>query len=149
MPDVVYPPATDPIAAHPGGGVVVAGTTWGGEGASGGGEWDYATLRYGAGGALLWQETFDATTWSESATSVAVAPSGEVVVAGGGWRLDYTVLEYAGDGTRLRELYYDGPGHNSDVALDVLVARDGRIAATGLSVGVKHNFDMATVMFDE
>lgn len=137
------------IAAHPAGGVAVAGTTWGGERAAGGGQWDFLTLRYGASGKLLWGEAFDASTWSESALSVAVSPAGEVVAAGGGWGLDYTLLKYDAGGTRLWAGYYDGAGRNSDIARKALILPDGSVAVTGLSVGARGHFDIATVAFSE
>jgi hypothetical protein len=72
------------------------------------GDYDYLTLSYGSGGDLRWEKRYNGIgNGLDSATAVAVGPSGSIYVAGISYVGMYTgqeefcIVKYAADGTRL------------------------------------------------
>jgi PQQ-like domain len=134
--------------------VFVTGTS---TGFSSGG--DYATVAYNAAtGRQLWVRRYDGPADSyDSASALAVGPSGgKVVVTGlssGRRSNDYATIAYdAATGTQLWVRRYNGPGNSTDEAHSVAVSPSGKKvfvtgdsatlaydAATGTQLWVRHD----------
>lgn len=78
--------------------------------------------------------------------AVAARPDGSLVVAGyqeheglaarADWDRDGLIVEYSADGTRGRELRYDGPLHLDDTFAAIEILDDDRVLVTGASRGL-------------
>jgi outer membrane protein assembly factor BamB len=102
---------------------------------------NYGTLAYSARtGTRLWARFYGARRSTEFANSVAVSPSGTVLVTGGtrgrsGLNTDYATVAYSPGGAQLWARRYSGPGNHSDIASAVAVPGNGRVYVTGTSWG--------------
>jgi WD40 repeat protein len=138
------------IALSPDGSrVFITGGTHGSNG------YDYLTAAYDASsGSKLWVSTYDGpANGDDQALAVAASPDGsKVFVTGASEGLtsgqDFATVAYdATTGSQVWAARYDGPGHSTDQAVDVLVSSDGsRVFTLGTSAGA--TYDIATVAYD-
>lgn len=141
------------LAVDANGDVVVTGSSIGGTGNR-----DYYTTKYAAAdGALLWRRRYNGpANGADSAESVAVDPSGNVIVTGSSeaenddgnlvanW---YTAKYAAADGALIWEKRYSGPAGYGDEAHSVAVAENGNIVVSGSSKNALGNFDYYTAKY--
>jgi hypothetical protein len=108
------------------------------------GAYDYYTAKYAAAdGGLLWERRYNGpANGDDSANSVAVDTSGNVVVTGFslsstffGSRDYYTAKYAAADGALLWEQRYNGPAHGDDYANALAVDPRGNVIVTGVLSG--------------
>jgi outer membrane protein assembly factor BamB len=120
---------------------------------------DYATIAYDAAtGARLWVQRYNGpASRYDSARSVAVSPTGDVVfVTGestGTAKDDYATIGYnAATGARLWVQRYNGPGNGRDSAESVAVSPGGdTVFVTGISAGstgTTSKADYATIAYN-
>jgi len=103
---------------------------------------DYYTAKYAAGdGALLWEKRYNCPTdGQDQATAVAVDGTGNVVVTGNTFLMDYRESDYytakyaSADGALLWEKRFKGPGGVGD-SPHCLALGPGTVAVTGTSNG--------------
>jgi uncharacterized delta-60 repeat protein len=123
------------LALGAGNTVHVTGQSWGGSTG-----YDFATLKYSAGGDLLWERRFNGpANSSDEAYAVTVGADGSVAVAGhsvgSGTERDSETLKYSAAGELLWERRYNGPGNSTDIAYALDMGSDGSVAVAGRSVG--------------
>src|SRR5262249_37228488 len=115
---------------------------------------DYATVAYDTHtGAQLWAAHYNGPAkGDDSASSVAVAPTGHTVYvtgssAGTNSADDYATVAYdAATGAQRWLKRYDGPGHATDQAVSVAVSpAASKLFVTGTSMGTNSGTDYATV----
>src|SRR5439155_1261171 len=102
------------IAVDSANNVLVTGSSYGSNG-----NYDYATIKYSAGGVPLWTNRFNGLgNGDDLAVALAVDGSNNVFVTGSsvgsGGNLDYATIKYSGTGVPLRTNYYNGPANGDD-----------------------------------
>jgi uncharacterized delta-60 repeat protein len=95
---------------------------------------DVATLKYSAGGDLLWERRFRSSGGNAQPSAIAVDPRGFVYVGGAAWvdgGFDALLLKYDLDGNLLWSRNQGQPGHGWDAAHSMVLAPDGDIVLGG------------------
>lgn len=123
------------IAVDPEGNVFVTGYSYGGET-----DFDFVTLKYDAGGNLIWTKRYNGPANSTDYSQVLVADQeGHVYAAGHsngiGTSLDATLVKYDRDGHQLWVSRYDGPVNRDDWVYAAALSPDGGMVAAGYSFG--------------
>jgi uncharacterized delta-60 repeat protein len=140
------------IAVDESGNVYVTGTSYGGPGTA----FDYATVKYNAGGVEQWVARYDGTAHNQdNAKAIAVDSSGNVYVTGessvppgtGSVYLDYVTVKYNADGNQAWVARYNGPGNSQDNANAITVDSSGNVYVAGRSVGLTTD-GYATIKYD-
>jgi uncharacterized delta-60 repeat protein len=115
---------------------------------------DYATLKYGPDGTLLWEKRYNGPANGEDhATAMAVDGNGNVYVTGDSSRgnslADYATLKYDPEGTLLWEKRYNGPANGEGYATAMAVDGNGNVYVTGwlFTTGDNLRVDYATVKY--
>lgn len=118
---------------------------------------DYTTIAYGPRGHRLWTASYNGPDSNiDEALGVAVTPDGDAVFVTGysfggpSTTNDATTIAYDGaTGAELWVARYDGPGHDTDVGVDLAVAPDGQtVYVTGASIGDDGMLDVLTISYD-
>ncbi len=130
------------------GNVFVSGYSWGS-----GTEYDYATIKYSAGGKQLWAKRYNgpgnARDW---ALAMAVDGSGNVYVTGrsegSGTGIDYATIKYDTNGKQLWVKRYNGRGNGEDWAWAMAVDGSGNVYVTGDSEGSGSDLDYVTIKYN-
>ncbi len=127
--------------------VIVTGSSYGG-----GGDYDYATIKYSSAGVPLWTNCYNGPgNVTDEALAVAVDGSNNVIVTGysygGGSYYDYATIKYSSAGVPLWTNCYTGPGNNYDEAYAVAVDGSNNVIVTGGAVGSGGNYDYATIQY--
>ena len=117
-------------------------------------------LAHGQTAVEVWVQRYNGPTDSDDrATSAAVDPSGNVIVAGrsdaGIARDDWLIIKYSGAGVPLWTNRYNGPANSVDSANAVAVDTDGNVIVTGFSIASEYfasgltysDFDYATIKY--
>ncbi|HDR00104.1 MAG TPA: hypothetical protein ENN51_07475 [candidate division WOR-3 bacterium] len=135
------------IVADGTGAVYVTGASWG-DGTS----YDYATVKYGPGGAELWVRRYDGPAQgSDEATAIA-AFGNRIAVTGGSARADlYTdivTIVYDTDGNELWTARFNGPNDGNDMGRAVTFDAEGNVIVAGYSIGTDILWDLVTVKYD-
>ena len=133
------------IAAYPGGGVVVTGSSM-----ISGFYPDLVVLRFGAEGALLWSRSVDYPGHqTEAGRDVVIGPGGDVFVVGTGWAgshgNDIVMAKFSPDGTEIWRTAYDSPEHADDVATAAAASQTGSFLVTGVIGGSGDASDIVTI----
>jgi putative pyrroloquinoline-quinone binding quinoprotein len=118
---------------------------------------DYSTIAADADGTPLWGRSYNGPDSNiDEALDVAVSTDGRTVYVTGysfggpATTNDATTIAYdALTGRQLWVARYDGPGHDTDVGVDVAVAPDGEsVFVTGASIGTDGMLDVLTLAYD-
>lgn len=120
-------------------------------GTSGG---SYATIKYFADGDTAWVRRFPASGGRSGpqANAIAIDNFNNVYVTGRRGTpasLDYLTLKYSTEGIFQWSQEYNGPGNNTDEAVDTGVDNQGNVYVTGFSFGDTTNFDYATIKYGQ
>jgi uncharacterized delta-60 repeat protein len=114
--------------------------------------WDYAIIKYDAGGNQLWVARYNGPDLYNITTALAVDGSGNVYVTGGstgsGTNYDYATIKYNASGSQLWAARYNGPGNFWDEARALAVDGSGNVYVTGWSYGSGTSYDYATIKYD-
>ncbi|MFM2019091.1 MAG: hypothetical protein RL007_2747 [Bacteroidota bacterium] len=114
------------------GNVFITGASWDGLND----EFDYVTIKYNSNGTQLWLQEYDNFSGNDIATSIALDPSGNVIVTGMSWdglidEYDYVTIKYNGvSGSQMWLQEYD-QWSASDKATSVAVDANGDVYVTG------------------
>ena len=118
------------------------------------GSYDYATVKYSAGGQQQWATRYNGPANSyDLAADLVVDAAGDVYVTGTTYtdtQSDYATLKYDAAGQQRWEVLYNGPANGYDEAAKLVLAiADNRLVVTGTSDGGSSTgFDMATVGYN-
>jgi uncharacterized delta-60 repeat protein len=143
--------ATD-IAVDANGNVYVTGQSQGS-----GTNFDYATVKYSAGGVQQWVRRYDAANLADRANAIAVDEAGHVYVTGSStasiqfedvFLIDYATIKYDWNGNVVWTKRYDREGN--DQATDLAVDKTGNVYVTGSSGPPEEepDNDFATVKYN-
>ncbi len=137
------------LAVDRSGNVIVTGYSQG----SGSG-YDYATIKYSAGGIPLWTNRYNGPANSDDyALAVAEDSNGSSFVTGystgNGSGTDYTTIKYSSAGIPVWTNYYNGPGNGNDSGYAIAADGYGNVIVTGYAVGTSGNSDFATLKFHD
>ncbi len=114
---------------------------------------DYATVKYDAGGQLLWIARYNGSSnGNDSPTSIAIDQAGNVYVTGTsdstGVLYDYATIKYNPAGVSQWIARYNGPANDGEVANAITVDQTSNVYVTGWSVGVGTGNDFATIKYN-
>ncbi len=117
-----------------------------------GGDYDYATVKYGQNGNQLWTTKYNGSANGDDyANAVAVDGYGNVYVTGYttglGTGRDYATIKYNSNGNELWVVRYNKPGKGDDYANAIVVDGSGNVYVTGSSIGAGGDYDYATIKY--
>jgi len=115
--------------------------------------YDFATIKYGPDGSLLWVQRYNGPgngmDWP--APNIIVDGQGNVYVAGeskgSGTDSDYATIKYGPDGSQLWVRRYNGPGNSFEEVAGLAVDGQGNVYVTGGSGQAPDNSDCATIKY--
>jgi hypothetical protein len=142
------------LAVDGAGNVYVTGDSWGGNPATGGTGYDYATVKYDTYGNQQWVPVarYDGPdSGDDKATALAVDGAGNVYVTGRSDDLapfDYATVKYDANGNQQWVARYNGPVNGADDATALAVDAAGNVYVTGTSAGSGTYADYATVKYN-
>jgi hypothetical protein len=115
---------------------------------SGGGNYDYATIKYSSAGVPLWTNRYDGPeNGPDEAVAVAVDGSNKVIVTGSltgsEGPYDYATIKYSSAGVPLWTNLYSGRDNATALAVD----GSNNVIVTGFSVGSGSGWDYATIQY--
>lgn len=114
---------------------------------------DYCTIKYGTAGDSIWIKRYNnQSNGNEQASGIVVSDEGEVYVtgtsAGTNTGLDYSTVKYNSRGIQQWAVRYNGPAGLNDLAVGIVMDKEGDIFVTGNSMGNGSNWDIATVNYN-
>ncbi len=132
------------LAVDSAGNVYVIGSSEGSNGK------DYATVKYDFAGTELWVVVYDGPGHGDdSAYSMAMDPTGNIVVTGGVFvtsmflfyhdNNDYGTVKYDPDGNQLWVVHKNNMAPGEDMSYDVATDEAGNVYVTGINSTVKYN----------
>jgi uncharacterized delta-60 repeat protein len=124
-------------------------------GASVGGGFDYATIKYNSSGVQQWVAGYNGPgDGLDQAYYLAVDISGNVYVTGlsfgSGTDYDYATIKYNSNGIQQWFARYNGTGNSFDAAYSLTVDVSGNVYVTGVSAvsGTSYDYDYATIKYN-
>jgi len=113
---------------------------------------DYATIKYGPTGDLLWKKRYNGPGNSrDGARTLAVDVQGNAYVTGSSNGVessdDYATIKYSPTGVRLWVRRYNGPGDGYDEATALALDAEGNVYVAGGSTGDGTDMDYAIVKY--
>jgi uncharacterized delta-60 repeat protein len=116
-------------------------------------EYDFIVIKYNANGDEEWVRTYNGTLdGSDSAGAVVVDGSGNVYVTGccenlgtGG---DICTIKYDADGNQEWIKIYSGPGHNWDIAFDMVIDAYANVYVAGYRTDPETDNDICVIKYD-
>ncbi len=115
---------------------------------------DYAVLKYGPNGALLWNAFYTGlgTAANDEANAIAVDISGNVYVTGYSYQgnssfNDYATIKFNSSGQQQWVQRYSGPPNMNDEAQSIAADTSGNVYVTGFSTSVNGN-DYTTIKYN-
>ena len=117
---------------------------------------DTITLKYDAGGALLWERRYDGYGGNDNGRAVAVDPADGSVYSlghsqgqvGATFVTDIRLLKYDANGTLLWSRAYDGPGASADFGRALAIDPGGDVYAGGYAYNAAGDADGVVVRYD-
>ncbi len=114
---------------------------------------DFATLKYGPDGNLIWTKIHNGSANSSDAgIRVAVDAAGNVYVSGvsveNSSGQDYCTIKYNSAGIQQWLTKYNGPSNGNELMYDMKIDGLGNVYVTGLSKGSGTGADFATVKYN-
>jgi len=142
-----YDAATD-IAVDHHGNVYVTGHSW-----STNSLFDAATVKFDANGNTIWAVRFNGPSGMDDyGRAIGVDTNGNVIVTlssvSAPNNVDYVTVCYDALGTQKWVAIYDGPAHDFDQPVDLVVGPAGDVYVTGISALGGFDTDFATVKYD-
>lgn len=112
---------------------------------------DYVTIKYDGNGVEKWVARYNGlANLSDIAKAIEIDGFGNVYVTGCvvvdidlGW--DFGTIKYSAAGSIQWVAVYNGPGDDSDEAIDIAVDASGNVYVTGFSMGA--SYDYATIKY--
>jgi alpha-tubulin suppressor-like RCC1 family protein len=111
-----------------------------------GGDFDYATIKYDAGGQEQWVARSNGSGY-DYAYAMAIDAAGNVYVTGES-NGSYATIKYNSAGQQQWVATYNGPGNGDDYAFAVALDELGNVYVTGQSVGTGTSWDYATIKYN-
>lgn len=113
---------------------------------------NYATVKYDQAGSRLWLATHDGpASDTDSATRIAIAPSGDICVTGAslgiGTGRDFGTIKYDSDGNELWIARFNGSGNSIDEPTGIVIDPAGNIYVTGRTLSASTVYDFATIKY--
>jgi hypothetical protein len=108
------------------------------------------TAKYDANGSLCWLHGWEGDVVSTGATALAIDKAGNAFVAGtsaSGGHADYLTFKFDADGNPQWAVAYDGPAHDDDTPVGIVVDGAGSAYVLGQSDGASER-DWCTVKYD-
>ncbi|HRE40851.1 MAG TPA: SBBP repeat-containing protein [Ignavibacteria bacterium] len=129
------------------GNIYICGRNWMGSNGD-----DFITLKYSAGGELIWSKTYNGTgNNNDQANSIAVDNSGNVFVTGQsfgvGTNRDYLTIKYNSNGDTLWTKRYSGTSNRDDIPT-VIKILNGDPIITGYSYNIMTRNDFTTIRYN-
>jgi hypothetical protein len=116
---------------------------------------DYVTVKYSPAGDTLWEMSYDGLgNADDNANAVAADSLGNVYVTGGSVGtsyFDYATVKYNFSGNIEWVSRYDGPDHDIDEAMDIVVDHMGNVFVAGQSYATQPGtpeFDYLTIQYN-
>ena len=113
---------------------------------------DYVTVKYSPAGDTLWEMSYNGpVNGNDNANAVAVDSIGNVYVTGGSMgplQFDFATVKYNFSGNIEWDCRYDGPDHDIDEGMDIVVDNSGNVFVAGQSNTTLHAFDFLTIQYD-
>lgn len=113
-------------------------------------EADFETVAYSPSGAVLWVQRLDGYGSEDFALDVAVAPSGDVYVAGYSWNgtgIDAALIKYSVSGAHQWTRFFAGPGGGSDFARAIAFDAAGNAIVGGSGSGAASQSDLMALSY--
>lgn len=115
---------------------------------------DVLTLKLSAGGSVIWSSIYNGITDGiDGGNSVAIDSKGNVVVGGysdrGEVQVTYALIRYDAAGQLSYFSRYSVAKEPEDFIYSILIDSSDNIYATGISIGIDTDYDIATVKYSE
>lgn len=113
---------------------------------------DFATIKYGPSGRVLWTKTYDMNGDNDTGRAVVLDRAGNAYVAGDGRNSranhDIVTLKYDRAGNLVWTGIYDGPGASEDAPNALVMNAAGALYVAGTSAGIGTGSDIVVIKYE-